>query len=84
MIWWGNDIGKNRANCRNSDCGDKFKYTSPAGSFSANPFGLYDTAGNVREWIFDSWHKDYTNAPNDGRIWAEGADKSYRVLRHCH
>ncbi|MDM8560684.1 SUMF1/EgtB/PvdO family nonheme iron enzyme [Candidatus Parabeggiatoa sp. HSG14] len=79
--WWGNDIGKNRANCSNSYCGDKFKYTSPVGSFSANPFGLYDTVGNVWEWVADGWHKDYTNAPNDGRIWAEGADKSYRVLR---
>jgi formylglycine-generating enzyme required for sulfatase activity len=80
-FWWGNDIGKNRANCHNSYCGDNFKYTSPVGYFSANPFGLYDTVGNVWEWIFDSWHKDYTNAPNDGRIWAAGADNRFRVLR---
>jgi formylglycine-generating enzyme required for sulfatase activity len=79
--WWGNEIGNNRANCRNSSCGDKFNNTSPVGSFSANPFGLYDTVGNVWEWVADGWHDDYTNAPNDGRIWAEGADKSVRVLR---
>ncbi|MDM8559459.1 SUMF1/EgtB/PvdO family nonheme iron enzyme [Candidatus Parabeggiatoa sp. HSG14] len=79
--WWGNEIGNNRANCDNDYCGDTFEYTSPVGSFSANPFGLYDTVGNVWEWVADSWHKNYTNAPNDGRIWSEGADKRYRVLR---
>jgi formylglycine-generating enzyme required for sulfatase activity len=79
--WWGNDIGENRAAC--NGCGSHWdnKQTAPVGSFSANPFGLHDTVGNVWEWIADSWHKDYTNAPNDGRIWAEGADKNYRVLR---
>jgi formylglycine-generating enzyme required for sulfatase activity len=50
-------------------------------SYAANPYGLYDTVGNVWEWVADSWHKDYTNAPNDGKIWTEGADKNYRVLR---
>jgi formylglycine-generating enzyme required for sulfatase activity len=79
--WWGNDIGDNWANCNNNFCGDKFEYTSPVGSFGANPFGLYDTAGNVWEWVVDGWHDDYKNAPNDGRIWAEGADKNLRVLR---
>jgi formylglycine-generating enzyme required for sulfatase activity len=43
--WWGNEVGSNKANC-GSDCGDNvIKYTAPVGSFAANPFGLYDTAG---------------------------------------
>ena len=31
-----------------------------------NPFGLFDMAGNVREWVIDSWSADYRGAPRDG------------------
>jgi len=79
--WWGNKIGENKANC--DGCGSQWdnKQTAPVGSFSANPFGLYDTVGNVWEWVADGWHENYTNAPNDGGIWEEGANKGLRVLR---
>jgi len=78
--WWGNDIGSNKANCRNKYCGDRFKYTAPVGSFAPNAFGIYDTVGNVWEWCADSWHGSYKGAPNDGQVW-RGGDESYRVLR---
>jgi formylglycine-generating enzyme required for sulfatase activity len=57
------------------------KGTIEVGQFPPNAFGLYDMHGNVWEWVADNWHSDYTNAPNDGKIWAEGADKNDRVLR---
>ena len=37
--------------------------------------------GNVYDWVADGWHKNYTNAPSDGKIWTEGADESIRVSR---
>ncbi len=57
--WWGNQIGSNKANCDN-DCGDRFDYTAPVGSFAPNPFGLYDTTGNVWEWTCSEYEDKYT------------------------
>ena len=77
---WGNGLGVNRANCASSACGDSWEHTAPAGSFRPNGFGLYDTHGNVMEWVEDCWNEGYHGAPSDGGAWLQG-DCSDRVMR---
>ncbi|CAH0535789.1 Hercynine oxygenase [Vibrio stylophorae] len=52
--WWGNDIGVGKANSGWSGSIWSNKSPSPVASFPANPFGLYDTVGNVWEWTKNS------------------------------
>ncbi len=81
--WWGDDTGQNNAVC--NGCGSQWdnKQTAPVGSFKANPYGLYDTAGNVFEWVQDCWHGNYLGAPGNGSAWLEanGGDCTLRVVR---
>jgi formylglycine-generating enzyme required for sulfatase activity len=86
--WWGNDVGKNRANCWKDYCGDSFEYTSPVGSFDANQFGLYDTVGNLWEWTCSEYTYKYNNkekqcVTNASRFVLRGGswDDGPRVVR---
>ncbi len=54
--------------------------TLPVASFAANEFGLYDTHGNVRDWVQDCWNENYEAAPVNGGAWMSG-DCSRAVLR---
>lgn len=55
--------------------------THPVGEeFTKNPFGLYDMAGNVNEWVRDCYAENYQQAPKDGSAW-ERKDCTLRVLR---
>jgi formylglycine-generating enzyme required for sulfatase activity len=67
---WGEEIGKNHANCR--DCGSRWSgdSTAPVASFPPNPFGLYDMNGNVWEWTKDCW-QGLPTQPSDGQSDAE-------------
>jgi len=77
VYWWGNSLGNNRANC--DGCGSRWdaKSTAPAGSFSPNPWGLYDTVGNVWEWTC-SEYKSYGGEERRCASKISGAFRSSR------
>ncbi len=62
------------------ECDDGYYQTSPVGSFQENAFRVFDTMGNVWEWVEDCWNGNYKGAPTDGRAWLSG-DCSRRVVR---
>lgn len=76
---WGNELGKNLANCKG--CGSEWggKQAAPAGSFAPNAFGLNDMHGNVSEWVADTYQNSYQGAPLDGGVWLSEGKK--RVIR---
>jgi formylglycine-generating enzyme required for sulfatase activity len=77
QYWWGNEIGSDKANCAN--CDKQWDYTAPTGSFAPNPFGLYDTAGNVREWTCSAYEKEYQGA--ELRCATQDEENQLRVIR---
>jgi formylglycine-generating enzyme required for sulfatase activity len=79
-FWWGNEPGKNNANCK--DCKSQWsaKSSAPVGSFQPNPFGLFDTVGNVFEWVSDCWNPDHEGAENTTAPRTTGVCE-FRVIR---
>ena len=88
--YWGESESEQCRNANGADqqsalswatsCDDGFARTAPVGSFTKNPFGLYDAVGNVWEWTQDCWNRNYVQAPRDGSAWeTEGCGR--RVAR---
>ena len=77
--WWGDQFQSGMANCKN--CNDIAAAEQPikVGSFTPNPFGLYDMGGGVDQWVEDCWHKNYLGAPSDGSPWVENDCMSHVI-----
>ena len=63
---WGNSIDRSRANygkegCCRGDASDGFFDSAPVGSYQrgVSPYGAYDMAGNVWEWVVDWYGEEY-------------------------
>jgi formylglycine-generating enzyme required for sulfatase activity len=67
--YWGNDVGRNNANC--DGCGSEWdnKKTAPVGSFKPNAFGLYDMMGNVWQWTDTCWQGNCVKRVFCGGSW---------------
>lgn len=52
--WWGNEVLTGMAACQNCPP-DVPTRPSSVRSYPSNPFGLYETLGNVREWTCSSY-----------------------------
>ncbi len=55
---WGNTIDSTKANY-DFDGGGPSGYTTVVGKYAANGYGLFDMAGNVREWCLDEYNKGF-------------------------
>ncbi len=71
----GNDV--NAVALYGDNSGSK---THAVGGKQANAWGLHDMSGNVWEWVQDSSHSDYNNAPSNGSAWL-GTESVGRVQR---
>ena len=76
--FFGNDVNRicKYANADDASTHDSWRIRScndhsgeavtPVGHYLPNGFGLYDTVGNVWEYVADCWTANYRNAPTDG------------------
>jgi formylglycine-generating enzyme required for sulfatase activity len=87
---WGEELDRSRANYgaddglnEFGDASDGWKSTAPVGSYAAgvSPYGAYDMAGNLSEWVADWYHSRYYSVSPDSNPKGPATDESLRVLR---
>jgi formylglycine-generating enzyme required for sulfatase activity len=77
---WGDDIDPSRANFLVDPSLKPQRSTRPTGTYPPNPYGLYDMAGNVWEWVSDWYGRDYY-ASSDIQDPRGAAGGTMRIVR---
>lgn len=81
-FWWGDESPRGKAVCVKCDLTGKTNNMSKTvGSYSSNPFGLFDLHGNVWEWVEDCWSENYIDHPSDASAFKPEGQCKRRVLR---
>jgi formylglycine-generating enzyme required for sulfatase activity len=95
--WWGDgrenlcpylngaDLSFSRAYPKETkvdrSCDDSYVQTSHVDAFGPNPWGLYDSYGNVEQWLEDCVTETYANAPSDAEAVVDAPDCKARSVR---
>ena len=79
---WGEGISCDKANYRSYEGNNCVYETTKVGSYldDASPYGIYDMAGNVHEWVND-WYEEkyYQSSPSSNPLGPDSGE--FHVLR---
>ena len=77
--FWGDEADSGCRHGNTAECDDKYRYASPAGSFSPNRFGLRDILGNLGEWTCSDYDSSYRSS--ERRCGGRPSSTAPRVFR---
>lgn len=76
---WGNNESVTMMNSRAS----KTLWAVAVKSYPANKYGLYDMAGNVREWVEDTYNKDFYSCHQKKLASKKDMDMIFTAKKDC-
>lgn len=75
--WWNSNNAKKKANCSLGCDSEYIRFLSsssaPVARYSPNAWGIFDTAGNIAEWVQDCYHPSFVGAPPVASAWVAGS-----------